>query len=48
MTGTEAAMQWIRNSVTALDDNDPADHWDGKESATEWLERTKHLEELRD
>jgi hypothetical protein len=46
--GADKGMQWILNSLPDLDDNDPADHWDGKESATEWLERTRHLEELRD
>jgi hypothetical protein len=42
--GPEKAMQWILNSLPDVDDNDPADHWDGKESAAEWLDRTAHLE----
>jgi hypothetical protein len=37
--GPEKAMQWILNSIPDVDDSDPADQWDGKESAAEWLDR---------
>jgi hypothetical protein len=38
--GPKAGMQWILNSLPDVDDNDPADQWDGKETAAEWLDRT--------
>jgi len=37
--GPEKAMQWILNSIPDVDDNDPADQWNGTESAAEWIER---------
>jgi hypothetical protein len=37
--GPEKAMQWILNSIPDVDDNDPADQWNGTETAREWLDR---------
>lgn len=37
--GPEKAMEWILNSLPDVDDSDLADQWDGRESATEWLDR---------
>lgn len=39
-SGPEKAMQWILNSLPDVDDNPESEQWDGKESATEWLDRT--------
>lgn len=39
--GPEKAMQWILNSIPDVDDNDPEDQWDGKESAAEWIDRVQ-------
>lgn len=39
--GADAAMQWILNSLPDVDDNPEDQHWDGKESAQEWLDRTE-------
>lgn len=39
--GPTAAMQWILASIPDVDDNDPADQWDGRETAAEWLDRTE-------
>jgi hypothetical protein len=42
--GPQAAMQWVLNALPDVDDNDPEDQWDGKESAAEWLDRTAAAE----
>ena len=39
--GPEAAMQWILNSLPDVSDLDPGDQWDGKETATQWIDRTQ-------
>lgn len=39
--GPEKAMQWILNSIPDVDDNDPADQWNGTETAHEWLDRQR-------
>ena len=37
--GPEAAMQWILNSLPDVSDEAPEDQWDGKETATQWIDR---------
>lgn len=39
--GPEAAMQWIINSLPDVSDEAPEDQWDGKETATQWIDRTQ-------
>ena len=39
--GPEAAMQWILNSLPDVSDEAPEDQWDGKETATQWIDRTQ-------
>lgn len=39
--GPEAAMQWILNSLPDVSDEAPGDQWDGKETATQWIDRTQ-------
>jgi hypothetical protein len=41
--GAGKAMEWILNAIPDVDDNDPADQWNGTESATEWLDRTAEV-----
>jgi hypothetical protein len=38
--GPERAMQWVLQGLPDVDDNPPEMHWNGKESADEWFERT--------
>jgi hypothetical protein len=37
--GPELAMQWILNSLPDVSDEAPEDQWDGKETATQWMDR---------
>jgi hypothetical protein len=46
--GPEKAMQWILNSIPDVDDNDPADQWNGTETAAEWLDRQQAADKARE
>jgi hypothetical protein len=37
--GANAGMQWILNSIPDVDDDSPADQWNGTETAAQWLDR---------
>ena len=39
--GSNAAMQWILNSLPDVDDNPPELQWDGTETAAQWLDRVE-------
>jgi hypothetical protein len=41
--GSAKAIEWILNAIPDVDDNDPADQWNGTESAEEWLDRTAEV-----
>jgi hypothetical protein len=46
--GPEAAMQWILNSLPDVSDEAPEDQWDGKETATQWIDRTQAADRAAD
>lgn len=40
-SGPGKAMEWVLSSIPDVDDDDPADQWDGTESAGEWFGRAR-------
>jgi hypothetical protein len=37
----EAVRQRVLNAIPDVDDNEPAEQWNGTETGSEWLERTR-------
>jgi hypothetical protein len=46
--GSVKAMEWIVNGMPGIWDNDPGTEWDGRESATDWVERTDAARDFND